>query len=131
MAGQSFYPTPIEIKGLSRNSINRRTLDEGKEVVVVFSGDEIRVLADQCPHMGAPLSEGILGKDGTLQCPWHGYIYDLKTCEMKCNPNDKPFEKILNLYKSFKPEKKPKYRLPALSHEVREGKIYVRKGGGE
>jgi nitrite reductase/ring-hydroxylating ferredoxin subunit/uncharacterized membrane protein len=49
-------------------------------VFVVRSGTDVTVLADRCPHLAAPLSEGeIVGTDGDrhIVCPWHGSEFRL------------------------------------------------------
>ena len=40
------------------------------------SGLEWRALRDECPHRLAPLSEGRVAEDGTLQCSYHGWRFD-------------------------------------------------------
>ena len=56
------------------------TLPEGKPVrrmagavpvVVVRRGTTVHVLADRCPHLEGPLSDGEV-RDDRLVCPWHG-----------------------------------------------------------
>ncbi len=50
----------------------------GTAVVVVRHGDEVTVLADRCPHLSAPMSEGELDETGTrLTCPWHGSVFTI------------------------------------------------------
>lgn len=39
-----------------------------------------------CPHAGGPLGEGKL-KEGIIECPWHGWKFDLKTGQRVNNPN--------------------------------------------
>jgi nitrite reductase/ring-hydroxylating ferredoxin subunit len=50
------------------------------DVVVVRRGTQVTVLADRCPHLSAPLSDGeLVGSDGDarLVCPWHGSQFRL------------------------------------------------------
>ena len=50
----------------------------GTRVVLVRVGDRVCAIADGCTHQGGPLNEGKLS--GTrLACPWHGWMYDVKT----------------------------------------------------
>jgi nitrite reductase/ring-hydroxylating ferredoxin subunit len=39
-----------------------------------------------CPHAGGPLGEGKL-KEGIIECPWHGWKFDLRTGQRVNNPN--------------------------------------------
>jgi nitrite reductase/ring-hydroxylating ferredoxin subunit/uncharacterized membrane protein len=44
-----------------------------------FAFDEI------CTHKGGPLCDGVL-MDETIQCPWHGSRFDIRTGEVKAGP---------------------------------------------
>ena len=46
---------------------------------------QLAALQDECPHQGAPLSEGSI-EDGRVVCSWHGWSFDPKTCAELCNP---------------------------------------------
>lgn len=51
---------------------------EGREVVVLKVGDELRAIDRECPHELGDLGEGLLlGKN--IKCPVHGWIFDLST----------------------------------------------------
>ena len=51
---------------------------DGARVVLARVGDAVYALSDVCAHQGGPLSGGRLS--GTrLTCPWHGWMYDVKT----------------------------------------------------
>lgn len=43
--------------------------------------DEVYALSDICTHAGASLSDGGLGRDGTVRCPRHGASFDPRTGE--------------------------------------------------
>lgn len=45
-------------------------------LLVVRSRGVVRVLADRCSHLSAPLHEGAVA-DGCVTCPWHGSVFDL------------------------------------------------------
>jgi nitrite reductase/ring-hydroxylating ferredoxin subunit/uncharacterized membrane protein len=48
-----------------------RVAPEGVPILLVRAKDRVFAIAETCPHLGGPLSEGKL--DGTtVQCPWHG-----------------------------------------------------------
>jgi Phenylpropionate dioxygenase and related ring-hydroxylating dioxygenases, large terminal subunit len=47
----------------------------GVSLVLFRSQGKIHVLADRCPHRGAPLSKGSV-RDGCLVCPYHGWRFE-------------------------------------------------------
>jgi phenylpropionate dioxygenase-like ring-hydroxylating dioxygenase large terminal subunit len=49
----------------------------GTKLVLFRDGaGKVGALLDRCPHRNVPLSEGAVHKDGTLQCPYHGWRFD-------------------------------------------------------
>jgi nitrite reductase/ring-hydroxylating ferredoxin subunit len=50
----------------------------GTRIALVRIGEEVHALGDVCTHQGGPLSEGNL-KGARLACPWHGWMYDVRT----------------------------------------------------
>lgn len=57
----------------------------GRWTVVNRDGD-LRAVSSRCRHQLADLSQGSLGADGCLVCPWHGSRYDLDSGEMVAGP---------------------------------------------
>ena len=52
----------------------------GTRVVLARVKDDVFACSDECAHQGGPLGEGRLS--GTrLACPWHGWMYDVKSGE--------------------------------------------------
>jgi nitrite reductase/ring-hydroxylating ferredoxin subunit len=125
-----FFPDPISIKDLRKDRPNVHMVDlETTVVVLVLPDKTFRVLRDICPHMGGPLSQGRYdATEATLQCRWHGYVFDVATGSFKENPNDEVYACMQHLYASFKPDTRPKYRLPTLGYEIRADKLFVRRG---
>ena len=50
----------------------------GTRVALVRVGEQVHALGDDCGHQGGPLGEGVL-KGTRLACPWHGWMYDVRT----------------------------------------------------
>jgi len=75
-----FTPT-----GISRGELmadGRRLLrSDGKQILLIASGNRIFAIANRCPHEGYPLSEGTLGPNCVLTCNWHNWKFDLRTGE--------------------------------------------------
>lgn len=53
-------------------------LDDGIEVLLLRSGEEIVALHNYCSHLGKPLDRGRV-MAGQISCPFHGACFDLKT----------------------------------------------------
>ncbi len=49
---------------------------DGRAVLLVRHGEQIKAIGDVCTHMGASLANGTL-QDGCVQCPWHGSRFQL------------------------------------------------------
>lgn len=76
---------------------------EGQEIAVFRVDGEFHALANYCVHQGGPLCEGKVrgrmtaGDDGwswefdetkrTVECPWHGWLFDVTTGRNTANPN--------------------------------------------
>jgi nitrite reductase (NADH) small subunit len=67
--------------------LDSHTLAEGQGIEILYQGNVIAVFRHQglvyaldglCMHQGGPLARGKLA-DGTIQCPWHGWMYELET----------------------------------------------------
>ncbi|MDB4968630.1 MAG: Rieske (2Fe-2S) iron-sulfur domain protein [Myxococcales bacterium] len=72
---RSFWYVVAQSAELGPATVLRRKLLG--EWLAVFRGDDGRpaALRDRCMHRNAPLSKGVV-RDGQLQCPYHGWVYD-------------------------------------------------------
>jgi nitrite reductase (NADH) small subunit len=52
--------------------MGRSVTIEGLEIAVFRSNGELYALENLCPHLGFPLTEGIV-KDDVVICGWHGW----------------------------------------------------------
>jgi nitrite reductase/ring-hydroxylating ferredoxin subunit len=73
---------------------------EGREIGVYFVDGEYFALRHRCPHQGGPLCDGrllrvvdsqvpgeyALGPRRLLQCPWHGWEFDIRTGQSWFDP---------------------------------------------
>jgi len=50
----------------------------GKEIALFKVQDKFYAIDNTCKHQGGPLGEGWL-EDAVVNCPWHGWRYDIKT----------------------------------------------------
>jgi nitrite reductase/ring-hydroxylating ferredoxin subunit len=59
-----------------------------KMIALCNVGGKFYALDNVCLHRGGPLGEGYL--DGEkLECPWHGWQFDVKTGAVTFNPREK------------------------------------------
>jgi len=72
---EAWYPI-YYVEDLDKAKPTRFTL-LGQDVVIWWEpkSQAWRVLADQCPHRLAPLSEGRINEAGLLECPYHGWAF--------------------------------------------------------
>ncbi len=99
----------------TRPICNEAELSEGQIMLARVGNDRIAVgkcsegmfaFSDHCTHRGGPLSDGAL-VGCTVQCPWHGSQFDIRTGRVVAGPAD-------NQIKIF----------PV---EIRAGEVYVKK----
>jgi uncharacterized membrane protein/nitrite reductase/ring-hydroxylating ferredoxin subunit len=82
----------------------------GTRIAVGRCGDDFVAFSDRCTHTGGPLSDGALVAC-TVQCPWHGSQFNVRTGAVVNGPANNPVE--------------------TFDAEVREGEIYIRPKKGE
>ena len=51
--------------------------EEGRSVALFNEGGRIYATDNQCPHMGYPLTRGVV-RNGVVTCDWHGRRFDLE-----------------------------------------------------
>jgi nitrite reductase/ring-hydroxylating ferredoxin subunit len=60
------------------------------EVCLLRYGGEIYAVSNCCTHSEFPISDGILGRDGSLECVWHGARFDCRTGAVRKGPAEDP-----------------------------------------
>lgn len=56
-----------------------------KRIIIANTGNGFVAFDDRCPHKGGSLAGGMLICD-TIQCPWHGSQFDVRTGKVKAGP---------------------------------------------
>ncbi|HRH44891.1 MAG TPA: ferric reductase-like transmembrane domain-containing protein [Pyrinomonadaceae bacterium] len=75
------------------------------ERVAIFKYDgKISAVSNVCQHQNGPLGEGMIGDDGCITCPWHGFQYLPET-----GASPPPFTE----------------KVPTFNLKVEDGKVFV------
>ncbi len=82
------------LESWSRPVCNQSELADGQMILAVVANERVVVgrcsqglfaFSDHCTHKGGPLSDGAL-VDCTVQCPWHGSQFDVRTGRVVAGP---------------------------------------------
>jgi nitrite reductase/ring-hydroxylating ferredoxin subunit/uncharacterized membrane protein len=102
------------VEDWSRPVCNQSELSDGQVLLARVGGERLVVgrcedglfaFSDHCTHKGGPLSDGAL-VGCTVQCPWHGSQFDIKTGRVVSGPAEEKIE--------------------VFETEVRGGEVYVK-----
>ena len=65
-----------------------RTVEVRGIWIALFNVDgRFYAIDNACPHAGGPLGEGKLREGGIVECPWHGWRFNVATGQRVENPN--------------------------------------------
>jgi nitrite reductase/ring-hydroxylating ferredoxin subunit len=62
---------------------------DGRRIVVARTEEGYVAFDDHCTHRGGSLADGALAC-GTVQCPWHGSQFDVRSGTVKAGPAEQP-----------------------------------------
>jgi uncharacterized membrane protein/nitrite reductase/ring-hydroxylating ferredoxin subunit len=83
----------IELTGLASLGVNQMKLIHvnNKRIVIGSTDTEFVAFDDRCTHRGASLADGVM-ICGTVQCPWHGSQFNVKTGTVEAGPAKDPIK---------------------------------------
>jgi nitrite reductase/ring-hydroxylating ferredoxin subunit/uncharacterized membrane protein len=61
---------------------------EDRRIVLACTEDGFVAFDDRCTHRGGSLADGVV-ICGTVQCPWHGSQFDVRSGAVRCGPAEK------------------------------------------
>jgi nitrite reductase/ring-hydroxylating ferredoxin subunit/uncharacterized membrane protein len=88
------------LSGWDRPICNQSELADGQmllarvgteRIVVGRCSEGLFAFNDHCTHRGGPLSDGVL-VDCTVQCPWHGSQFDIRTGRVVAGPAEQKIQ---------------------------------------
>jgi len=77
----------VELNGLDKLKVNQMKLIHvnNKRIVIARTESELVAFEDRCTHRGGSLADGVM-ICGTVQCPWHGSQFNVKTGSVNVGP---------------------------------------------
>ena len=66
------------------------TLPNGTPVCLVNDRGTVGALGNLCTHAEFLMSDGVLHRDGTIECVWHGARFDCRTGAVRRHPACEP-----------------------------------------
>lgn len=81
----------VELKDLDKLGVNQMKLlhINNRRIVIGRTESEFVAFDDFCTHKGGTLADGAM-ICGTVQCPWHGSQFDVKSGAVKAGPAKAP-----------------------------------------
>lgn len=82
---------PLVVAGSDELEVNQMKLlrVDGRRIVLARSEEGYVAFDDHCSHRGGSLAGGMM-ICGTVQCPWHGSQFDVRTGAVKAGPAEEP-----------------------------------------
>ena len=71
-----FFPVTA-VANIQDGAITAVTIN-GTKIILLRWQEQIHALSSKCPHAAADLSAGEVYR-GKIECPDHGYVFDIKT----------------------------------------------------
>jgi len=105
MSTDSGFHAVANVQDVAEGDLLPVKTPSGEPVCLVMHCGEIHAVSDCCTHSEFPISDGALRPDGSLECTWHGALFDCRTGAVRKGPAEDP--------------------LPVYEVKVEEGKILV------
>lgn len=83
----------VEVAGVDDLKVDQMMLVHvrGRRIVVGRTEEGLVAFDDRCTHRGGGLSDGVM-ICGTVQCPWHGSQFDVRSGAVKAGPAKTPIQ---------------------------------------
>ena len=76
------------VADLAPGKVKQIAIGGGRYIALCNVGGTFYALDNVCIHRGGPLGEGYIDGD-KVECPWHGWQFDVKTGCVTFNPREK------------------------------------------
>lgn len=70
---------------INNDEVKEYNFDENNKLLLIRQNDRIWAIGAACPHQGAPLVRGVLGR-GRIRCSRHGSCYNIRTGDIEDFP---------------------------------------------
>ncbi|MGH7688663.1 MAG: Rieske (2Fe-2S) protein [Gemmatimonadaceae bacterium] len=75
----SAFESVADLADLPEGGLLGATTSAGDPVCLINVGGRITAVHDCCTHAEFLLSDGVIHRDGTVECVWHGARFDCRT----------------------------------------------------
>ncbi len=89
MSEADFQPV-ADVDDVAEGELVGVTTASGEQVCLVRYRGEIHAVSNCCTHSEFPISDGSLRPDGSLECTWHGALFDCRTGAVRKGPAEDP-----------------------------------------
>ena len=105
-----------------------------RAVLLIRRGDDVTALTHECPHLGLPLSKGVV-RGNMLICAFHHACFDARTGAQAEPPGKGDLQRFAVAIRDGRvvvdvPEDAPAHPLPAMARGGGEGRTFVIAGAG-
>lgn len=105
-----------------------------RALVVIRRGEDVSALTHECPHLGLPLSKGVVRGD-TLMCAFHHACFDIRTGAQAEPPGHGDLQRFASVIRDGRvivdvPEDAPAHPVPARAEGGIDGRTVLIAGAG-
>lgn len=115
-----WYPVMFSKELKEEKSVGLTLL--GKKIALIRTDGKAYTIENRCAHRGVPMDGGFCDFAGTWSCPYHGWVYELKSGKVVAALTDGPDSSVA---------KSGKIRIRTYPTEERAGLIWVFMGDGD
>ncbi|WP_308917636.1 FAD-dependent oxidoreductase [Jannaschia sp. LMIT008] len=105
-----------------------------RAILLIRTGDDVTALTHECPHLGLPLSKGVV-RDGTLICAFHHACFDARTGAQTQPPGHGDLQRFAVAIRDGRvivdvPDDAPAHPMPDRARGTSDARRFVVAGGG-
>ena len=88
-SNNGFHPV-ADVEDVAEGELVSVRSASGEPICLVRHNGEILAVSDCCTHSEFPISDGSLRPNGSVECTWHGALFDCRTGAVMKGPAEDP-----------------------------------------